>query len=162
MLEAKIMKLFIGRMGLIGLVFGWGCWLSAATAYLQTPLRNAVLVTPLNANGMAITNVGSLVGVNGLPITGGGGNSNALTSYQYFLLTNALQGVINGGTFGTNGTVNISNGVLRVSFPAVAAATGGGGGASLWSYGPGDFIYPNGTTGTNNGWVNNGSFIYPQ
>ena len=57
---------------------------------------------------------------------------------------------------GANVTVTTSGGQV------VIGATGGGsGGGALWTA-SGSTIFPNGNTGTNNGWISTGPTLYPQ
>ncbi len=50
----------------------------AQGATVWQPLRNALLQTPLNANGQMITNAAGILGTNGLPLGGGSGGTPAL------------------------------------------------------------------------------------
>jgi hypothetical protein len=57
---------------------------------------------------------------------------------------------------GANVTITTNGGQV------VIGATGGGsGGVALWTS-AGGFIFPNGNTGTNNGWISTGPTLYPQ
>ncbi len=60
--------------------------LTAATVFAQVPIKRAVLQSDLNAGGYSITNVMSVLDVNGDPITGGGGSGDISSTSSNNLL----------------------------------------------------------------------------
>jgi hypothetical protein len=92
---------------------------------------------------------------NGQPVISAGafiGNGAGLTNLN-------VAGSTNGATplaAGPGITITTNGGQV------VIGATGGGsGGVALWTS-AGGFIFPNGNTGTNNGWISTGPTLYPQ
>jgi len=81
------------------------------------------------------------------------GNVNASNPNYLTVITNQLPFLVAGTNILFTST---SGGGLQIN------STGGGsGGVALWTS-AGGFIFPNGNTGTNNGWISTGPTLYPQ
>jgi len=123
--EFPTIYVYTNTLGAVPLAALWtntaaGPPMSSLSNYLTQAQSQALFIQSILAGqNIFVTNYG-----NGSWLVAGLGNTNALSPYQTFLLTNAVQGIAAGTT---NVTLATTNNVVTIS----VAASGGGGGYPL-------------------------------